>query len=149
VRLPAKLKNTAPELMLVGTILFLASRQLQDFLISKWSYGHGRILYPLVFALASLPLYARIRSSNYSGIKFVSVGLMVFWASSSVAMLVDAAINPNFWTQVILSWRNIYGLFMAVLVGPWIILTPVVGTLIALLFAMMLRQNFGSDHGQK
>jgi hypothetical protein len=140
----ARLTNTAAELMLYGIILFLASRQLQDLIISERSYGYGRVIYPFVFALVSVPLHLKIRNSNYSRMNLLLIVLVVFWASSSLAMLIDAIINLDFWFQMTSSWRNRFGIFMSVIVGPWIILTPAVGALATLLFSVMLRRSSGT-----
>jgi hypothetical protein len=133
-----KLTGCLAELTLYTGMLFLVSQQFQDLIMSKMSYGHGRLLYPFIFAVASLPLYQKIRKPKFSYARIFGIGLLGFWATSSAAMLADAVINQNVWFDVTSGWHSSFSLLTSILAGPWIILTPIIGLVVTLLFKFML-----------
>ena len=125
------------ELMLYVAMLFLASKQLQDWIMNERAYGNGRLLFPIMFSVFLSFCYFKIKKLYQSNIQLVLISLLMAWLSSSIAMLIDSMINLDFKHLVTSGWPNMFQLAMSVLFGPWIILTPIIGALVTLLFAKL------------
>jgi hypothetical protein len=105
---------------------FVLTKTCQDLIVSYRSYGHGRMIYPVIVAVLSSVGCLLQKHRCSSRLKLFFKFLWRAWLCASIGMLVDAAVNQYIWDQLTRSWHSRYGIFTSILFGPWIILTPLI-----------------------